>query len=362
MKIFRRNNGSRLRPADLFLFAVLLCLFALSTGCVISPRRIVGGTTGGSPTPTPVPGSTQGKLYVSIPGTDSILRFDNAASADGPVNPAAVIMGPKTTLNSPQHIFIDEGADRLYVANPGAPSILIWDSASTKNGEVPPTRTISGASTTLQSPVAVAVDTSKDILYVADGVDILAFSPASTVSGDTPPARDIKVGFPTSAMFMDSANDRLYLADPSADAINVFDSASTLNQTAPPTHSAITGASTQLSQPSGLALDIHGNLVVANAGTSTITEYVNAANINGNQAPQVVISGTNTTLNNPGQIALNKSSSLVELFTANTNGNNIVIYSDLGSTSASGNATPSRNINGSANLTLPVGVALDTTR
>ena len=360
MKILRLNNGFRPRPADVLVFAVLFCLFALSTGCVISPRRLPGGGTGGgTPTPTPVPGSVQGLLYVSIPGNNTILRFNSAGTANGAIDPAATISGANTTLNSPQHIFIDEAADRLYVANQAAASILVFNSASTDNGSVAPARTISGANTSLLSPSGVVVDTVKDILYVSDGVDLLAFNGASTVNANATPARDIKFGFTIAAMYMDSANDRLYLADSGANAINVFDSVSTLNVTAAPTR-ALTGATTQLNQPSGVGVDAVGKLVVANAGGSSITVYVNAAAVNGNTAPAFVLSGANTTLNTPAQIAVNKSNTKVEVFIANTNGNNIPIYSDLGS--VSNNVAPSRNISGSSLLSLPVGVALDTTR
>ena len=360
--MLRRKTCLRPRPADLFVSAVLLCLFALSTGCVISPRRTVGGTTGGgTPTPTPVPGSAAGKLYVSIPSSNSILRFDNASTATGTANPAAVIKGASSTLNSPQHIFIDEAADRLYVANQAAASILVFDAISTKNGSVPPTRTISGPATSLLAPSDVAVDTVKNILYVADGVDLLAFNNASTVNSNTAFDRDIKFGFTIAAMYLDSAFDRLYLVDSGTNAIDVFDSASTLNVTTAPSRQLI-GASTLLNQPTGVAVDATGKLIVANAGSSSINVYVNAAAINNNTAPVFQITGSNTTLNSPAQIAVNKSSTKVEVFIANTGGSNIPVFSDLGSASATGNATPSRNISGASSLVLPAGVALDTTR
>ncbi|MGH9569436.1 MAG: hypothetical protein ACRD4F_07335, partial [Candidatus Angelobacter sp.] len=102
MKMLRRTNGFEPRLLNLLLFALLLGAFAFSGGCVISPRRIVGGTgatptptPGISPTPTPVPGA-QGKLYVSNLNNNAILRFDNATAATGDASPAAVITGPQT--------------------------------------------------------------------------------------------------------------------------------------------------------------------------------------------------------------------------------------------------------------------------
>src|ERR1700724_1226461 len=98
------------------LCAAVFCLL-LIVGCVISPRRIVGG--GGTPTPTPTatptpnPAAT-GKLYVSNSGASSILRFDNAFTATSTATPAATISGINTTLNSPAFITLDAAADRLY--------------------------------------------------------------------------------------------------------------------------------------------------------------------------------------------------------------------------------------------------------
>ncbi|HET9183277.1 MAG TPA: hypothetical protein VFP59_14160 [Candidatus Angelobacter sp.] len=341
------------QPANAFVFTVLLCLIALSAGCVISPRRIVGV---GSPTPTPNPGSPSptptpvpgapGKLYVADSNNNSILRFDNANTADGNLAPAATISGALTLLNSPHHIFVDSNSDTLYVANQG--NVLAFDGVSTKSANAAP-RSISGNLTGLTAPVDVGVDSSKNLLYVADGRDVFVFANASTVTGNTAFEHDIHAGFVISALFVDSANDRLYLADAATNTIDVYDGASGLNLTVPPTRT-ISGTATQLNQPSGIAIDALGKLIISNKGTtstnSSITIYVNAAGAQGNIPPQVTITGAGTTLNAAGQIAVNNSSTLVELFVANVAGGNVPIFSDLGA--KSGNVSPSRNINGSA--------------
>jgi len=154
----------------------------------------------------------------------------------------------------------------------------------------------------------------------------------------------------------------LFLADSGANAINVYDGASGLNGKVAPSLS-IFGASTQLNQPSGIAVDAVNKLIVSNAGSNTITVYINAGASTGNASPAFVITGASTTLNGPAQIAVNRSSTPVELFVANANGANVPIYSDLGS--KSGNVSPSRNITGSSTTFTTGGVhgiALDTTR
>lgn len=360
LRMLRAKSSLERQPANTFMFAVLLCVAALAAGCVISPRRIVGGGTptptpnpSGSPTPTPAP-RAPGKLYVANPNNNSILRFDNANTADGSIGPAATITGTATLLNAPKHIFVDAASDTLYVANQG--NVLAFAGVSTKTGDIPP-REISGAATGLSTPVDVGVDSIKDLLYVADGREVFVFANASTATGNAPFTHDIHAGFLISALFIDGANDRLYLADPATNTIDVYDGASGLNLTVPATRT-ISGTSTQLNQPSGIAIDALGKLIVSNKGSSSITVYVNAAGSQGNVPPQANIFGSSTTLNAPEQIAVNNSNTLVELFVCNSGGGNVPIFSDLGS--KSGNITPNRNIQLSA--TGISGITLDSTR
>ncbi len=117
------------------------------------------------------------------------------------------------------------------------------------------------------------MDTARNLLYVADNRDVLVFNSASTVSGNAAFAHDIQAGFVISAVFLDAANDRLYLADSAANAINVYNNASTLNLKVAPSR-ALTGPATQLNQPSGIAIDAVNKLIVSNTGGNSITVYV----------------------------------------------------------------------------------------
>ena len=217
-----------------WMSASSLLLVLVVSGCVISPRRTLGGgptptptpTPTGTPTPTPTP--SPGKLYVSNAGSNSILRFDGALTDSGNVPPAATISGSSTTLTSPAYITLDTTNDRLYVANNADLSILIFDSISTKNGNVAPERTISGANTTLVGPTDLTLDRGRNLLYVADDIDILVFSSASTATGNIAPARTLSPGFAAAAILIDGANDRLYVADSAGNSIAIYDNASTL--------------------------------------------------------------------------------------------------------------------------------------
>jgi hypothetical protein len=125
--------------------------------------------------PTPV-----GQLYVTSGSQSSIIRFANAFSANGNVSPAATISGATTTLASPVYLALDSSADRLFVANRASVAVLIFDQASTKTGNAAPTRTITGSATGLFVPIQSVLDKTRDLLYVTDDLDVLVFTSAST--------------------------------------------------------------------------------------------------------------------------------------------------------------------------------------
>src|SRR5258708_3394309 len=160
MKQFRKSRGA-MAPWCLSCVCGLLAAYLLA-GC-ISPRRLPGDVVPGA-TPTPTPGPATGKLYVSNQAANSILRFDGALTASGNVTPATTIVGSNTKLSAPQYLFLDQAADRLFVANFGSASILIFDTMSTKTGNATPTRSISGALTTLANPADLALDKGRDLL------------------------------------------------------------------------------------------------------------------------------------------------------------------------------------------------------
>ncbi len=369
LQVFRLQRG--ILPG--WICAATLVSLLVLAGCVISPRRTLGGGGGGTPTPTPTgtptstptptPGATPaGKLYVSNSGTSSILRFDQALTASGNIVPGATISGAATTLNAPAYITLDAVADRLFVSNRTNASILIFDNISTKNGNVAPERTLAGANTTMAAPTDVALDKSRNLLYVADDIDIPVFSSAATATGNIAPARSLGLTFTVSAIFLDSTNDRLFAANSAGNAIAVFDNASTLN--GPVTaNRTIVGAATHLGAPAGIQIDGAGRLVVSNASSHNITIYNNAAGATGNLAPSAEIVGSNTGLSVPDQIILNTAGT-GSLYNADPGAARIAVFSNL--SSSTGNIAPGRAIVGpSTTLTVagqPVGLALDTTR
>lgn len=356
----------------------VFCLL-LTVGCVISPRRTLGGGGGGTPTPTPSPTPTPnpaatGKLYVIDSTTSTLLRFDNGFTVNGSPTPAATITGANTTLNAPNYIALDPAADRLYVADQGDLSIVIFDKISTQNGtlNLAPTRIIAGSNTTLVSPADLFFDRVRNVLYVLDDPRILVFNLASLSTGinNVAPTRTLTTSSTAgmAAIFVDVNNDRLFAADLDG-AIAIYDNASTLPTGAITPTRSITGSNTQLANPAGIQLDGLGRLVVSNTGTlsvaSGITIYPSSAITGGgNVAPVARISGSNTGFASPMQIVVDTLGTGT-LYLADATSAKVAMYTNLNNATGTINAAPNRSITGaSTGLTAggPAGVALDNTR
>lgn len=303
---------------------------------------------------------------------NSILRFDNALTASGNQTPAAIITGTATTLSQPQFMAIDTTNDRLYVANPNNASVVIFDGVSqlTGNNNIAPTRAIVGPNTQMTSPSSVALDEQRDLLYVADATDIFVFSPASTANGNQAFSRDISVNttgfiFNAQQVFIDSANDRLFATDANNNAVVVYDGASTLpTATIAPTR-IIVGNLTKLANPSGIALDAAGNLIITNAGNGSITVYSSAATASGNLQPAAVVQGSATTLTGPGQIIKSTQTGSNDFYVADFTSNEVAVFTSLGSLTGTVAPPPARTITAPTiftGATTARGVALDPNR
>jgi hypothetical protein len=258
-----------------------LALVALAASCG-------GGGGGGGPPPPPPPPSPPSKAFVADSGFAAIGSSSNAMPSPGPVAVDRIIQGPNTMLTG--WLFdlgLDAANDRLYVSD--FLSILVFNNASTATGNIAPSRIVSmrtGGGPDLQyqglyldtvhdrlyvtvvpyfvyvfdnvsslSHAApsriittsidasylfdVAVDTTKDVLYVyglgaGSLTQIAVYDNASTRSGSVSADRMITIGDslgsgPAVGMFTDPAHDRLYA--PRNGQVLVFDTASTRNGT-----------------------------------------------------------------------------------------------------------------------------------
>jgi DNA-binding beta-propeller fold protein YncE len=131
----------------------------------------------------------------AVPGTGrfqapSINVFPRDAKGD--MRPLQVIQGPRTQLDWPSGIALDERSGEVYIANDTGQSILVFDAEA--NGNVAPIRVLKGPETNLDSPVGLFVDTQNEELWVANyGNNSLHIFKLSA-EGNTAPLRTIRSG------------------------------------------------------------------------------------------------------------------------------------------------------------------------
>jgi hypothetical protein len=113
-------------------------------------------------------------------------------TASGNTAPLRIIQGPKTELNWPAAIALDERTGELFVANDIGNSVLVF--APDAQGDVAPLRKIEGPATSMDSPSGVYVDTKNNELLVANyGNHTMTVFPP-TANGNVPPRRVIRSG------------------------------------------------------------------------------------------------------------------------------------------------------------------------
>ena len=144
----------------------------------------------------------------------SLTIFDD--SAKGNAKPVRIIQGPRTHLNWPMGVDLDDQHDEIAVADNGDNSVVIFRRSD--SGDAVPLRVIRGPRTGISSPMGVAVDTKNDEIWVANYGDHTAAVYARTANGNVAPKRIIRnapEGTPTGgfgnpyAVAYDSKRDQL---------------------------------------------------------------------------------------------------------------------------------------------------------
>ncbi|MCL5878765.1 MAG: Ig-like domain-containing protein [Deltaproteobacteria bacterium] len=290
--------------------------------------------------------STPAVLYATDFNNLSLDVFYDAGSASGNVAPDRRVSGAATTFNTPVFLWLDKGSDRLYISDAGTGDILVFNNASTVNGNIAPNRTISSASLSL--PYGIWLDASTDTLYVVDGGNnaVLAFDNVSTLNGAVSASRSISGSNTTLnspvGISLDAANDDLYIVNWGNNSILVFNNASTATGNIAPSRT-ISGSNTGLSGPQGIWLDATSDqLYVADQFVPGITVYNNASTANGNITPSRTISGASTGFNSTTGVWYDASTN--RLYVADQVADSISIFNS-GNT-ANGDIAPSRVIAG----------------
>lgn len=290
------------------------------------------------------------ELFVSNQNSNSVTVYSSTANGD--IAPTRTITGGSTGLSAPWSLAPDFTNNELFVANPNNDSITVY--IRTANGDLAPARTLSGGTTGLSGPRGLALDVTNNELFVANYLNHSITVYSRTANGNVAPTRTISGGstglFQPTHLALDLTNDELFVANPVVNAITVY--GRTANGNIAPTRT-ITGGSTGLSNPIGLVLDVTNNeLFAGNYLSSSVTVYGRTAS--GNIAPTRIIAGGNTGLSYVTGLALDLTNN--ELFVASINNNSIRVYGRT----TNGDIAPTRSIIGGATgLSAPIGLALD---
>jgi carboxypeptidase family protein/HYDIN/CFA65/VesB family protein len=270
---------------------------------------------------------------------------------NGNVQPTFSISGPNTGLNVPSGVALD-GQGNTWVSNyaigGGTPSVTEYGPGST--GNVAPINMIAGSNTTISYPVGIALDTGGNIYIANAAATILEFNngangnvaPNTTISGS-----NTGLGF-IGGMAIDSLGNIWVTNGAGGGPASVTEYAAGSKGNISPVNT-LAGSNTGLNFPAGIAIDMSGNIWVANQAlpgtnptcpgvTGSIVEF--ASNASGNTAPIATISGSSTALSNPfgvgvypnGQIyVVNACTNAIAVFAARSNGNAMPIREIFGS-------------------------------
>jgi hypothetical protein len=182
----------------------------------------IGGCGGGDDG-----GSGGSNLFVLDAGNRAFGSMVNANPTAGTAVVDRIVVGPSTGLGTGSgtptllpDLALDAAGDRLYVAARG--SVLVWDNAGLADGDQPRSRIIFNS--TISDPTArqvdffkLFIDTANNRLYAAEPTgDVQVYNGASGLAGSPVPNRSIKpnIGaavFSTFGVEVDLTRDRLYV-------------------------------------------------------------------------------------------------------------------------------------------------------
>ncbi|MGH7815374.1 MAG: NHL repeat-containing protein [Candidatus Binataceae bacterium] len=319
---------------------------------------------------------SNGNIYVAAG------RFFDAAARiliyrPGAHRPIARIYGLRSNLDTPYGIAVDR--DFIYVTNnsktgSGAASVNLYPNLGTllrhpSRHDWPPIKSISGPASGLDEPWGIAA--ANGAIHVANrfGDSVTAYSRdragnpvrTATITGNLSGLSD------AAGIALDAAGN-IYVANASASfggagSILVYPPGADRN--AAPAR-IIGGPRAKTSDPTAIALDPRGYIVVANrhggpAGAGGVSLYPACAA--GDAAPAAVVAGARTGLNDPDGVAVDSNSTIyVANYSGGPQGNgSITIYRRSGNGDLALSATIAAPEDGRdrTGLDAPVAIALD---
>lgn len=285
----------------LFYFTNLLFFFLGGLGCYTGDGHVLGIPTSSCQFGTdPSVGSSSssssssgtGLLYVLDDFTDTVYVFDNIGGLNGTVAASRTINGSETRIVDPDALALDTQRDILYVADSNGQEVLAFVGASQKNGNAPPLRRYPG----IKQTAAMFYDLVNDRLYVTDTVDklIKVWDHISELSDGANASRTIQLDYVPSALTVDSKRNLLYVGDPIARSIKVYPGISTLSGNPSPDH-ALTHASQNFNHLNGLTMNIDNDILFISESTvPSIEIFDQASTLIGSVSSTRQIKGSNT--------------------------------------------------------------------
>jgi hypothetical protein len=151
-----------------------------------------GGKSWSLATPEALPGEFERRENMVL-GSGKLLSASivvHPLKASGDTPPLRIIQGPKTRLNWPSGMTVDEDRNEIFVANDMDDSILVFDGNA--SGDVAPIRMIKGPKSGVKNPTGVFIDKKHGELVVANFGNHRATVYPITADGDSPPLRTIR--------------------------------------------------------------------------------------------------------------------------------------------------------------------------
>src|SRR6266496_3861594 len=249
----------------------------------------------------------QNELFVTNAGSQSITVFSRTAG--GNVAPLRTISGGATGLQNPQGVAVDTVHDEILVANSVGHSITVY--SRTASGNAAPLRTISGANTGMSNPRGLALDVANDEILVTNPGNNSVTAYSRTANGNVSPLRTLKGGMTgmngPQGLALDLVHDEIAVVNKNTSfsifSVTVYSRTASGNVTPLRT---IMGANSGLDQPFAAAVDpIHDELFVTN-GVFPAAEKVtvHSRTADGNTPPLRTIVGASTGLSAPEGVVL----------------------------------------------------------
>ena len=262
-----------------------------------NPPAVTVATT--APLAVGIAFDANGNLWVSQYSGSTVVEYAaSQLAANGSPAPAVTLSAASSSLNSPAALAFDAGGN-LWVANGGGNTIVEFTPNQLATSGAPtPVVTLGATSGSLFEPTAMAFDAAGN-LWVVNQASVVEFGLSQlAASGSPSPAVTLtddgsgSLTGPLGLAFDPAGN--LWVSDGNADRDTVVEfAASQLTATGSPTPAVTLKPSTgTANHVAGLAFDASGDLWVANGSAGTILELAaSQLAASGSPTPNTVIGG-----------------------------------------------------------------------